>query len=339
MKLGEIAKTIGLALCGDGDLEIDGAAQIDSAGCADIAFLGDKKALALVDSSKACAFIVPEGVKIDRPFMVAKIPLLAFAKVMALLYPERTCEPSVHPSAVIEDGVEIGDGVYVGPFVAVGAKSKLGSGVVIRAGVKIGSDCSIGEDSEIFENVVIYDKTEIGARVRIHANVTIGSDGFGYLRDGANERQKIPHIGSVLIGDDVEIGANSSVDRAMLGKTIIGRGVKLDNQVQIAHNVVIGEDTVIAGCSGVAGSSTIGSNVMIGGMAAISDHVTVVSGAIIAGKAGVHADIKEPGVYAGPMAMKNMEYKRSLLVGKKVEKLTAQLKSLEARLGLKKEEC
>jgi len=334
MKLGEIAKTLGLTLHG-GDLEIKGVAQIESAGGVEIAFLADKKASALLSSSKAGAFILPEGVLVDRPFITAKVPLLTFAKVMELLHPERRPEPIIHPSSVIADDVHLGDSVHVGPFVAIGAGSKIADNVVLRAGAKIGESCTIGEGSEIFENVVIYDKTEVGARVRIHANTTIGSDGFGYVRDGLGERQKIPQIGSVLIEDDVEIGANSSIDRASMGKTILKRGVKLDNQVQIGHNVVVGEDVVMAGCSGIAGSATVGANVMIGGMVAIADHVTIAPGVMIAGKTGVHSDIKEPGIYAGPMAMKNFEYKRFLLVGKKVAKLASQVNLLKEKLGLK----
>ncbi len=337
MKLGEIAKTLGLTFHG-GDLEIEGVAPIGSAGGAEIAFLADKKSSALIESSKAGAFIVPEGVLVDRPFITSKLPLLTFARVMELLHPERRPEPSIHSSSVIADDVHLGSSVHVGPFVSIGAASKLSDNVVVRAGAKIGERCTIGRGSEIFENVVIYDKTEIGTRVRIHANTTIGADGFGYVREGLGERQKIPHTGSVFIEDDVEIGANSSIDRASMGKTILKRGVKLDNQVQIGHNVLIGEDTVIAGCSGIAGSTTVGANVMVGGMVAITDHVTIASGVMIAGKTGVHSDIKEPGVYAGPMAMKNMEYKRFLLVGRKVEKLASQVKSLETKMGLKKQE-
>ena len=184
----------------------------------------------------------------------------------------------------------------------------------------------------VFENAVIYRGAIIGERCRIHANTTIGSDGFGYVRDEKGVYVKIPQTGRVVIGDDVEIGSNTSIDRATLDETRIGNGTKIDNQVQIGHNCRIGENVVIAGLSGLAGSVTLEDGVIIGGAAAVADHVRICSGAIIAGKTGVHSDITEPGVYSGPLAMKNMEYKRFVLSGKRIDRLEKKISDLKKEI-------
>ncbi|VAX25630.1 UDP-3-O-[3-hydroxymyristoyl] glucosamine N-acyltransferase [hydrothermal vent metagenome] len=333
MKLGAIAAVLGLTKSDGEEIDIHSVASLDSAGPGDISFVQDQSVLSRLPLSKAGALIIPENMEADRPSIFAPDPLLAFAKVVELLDPEPAPEPGIHPTAVIGNGVSIGDNVHIGAFSTIGEGTKLDEGVVIRAGVRIGESSVIGAGSTLFENVALYDHTKIGARCRIHANSTIGSDGFGYVKTESGAYYKIPQRGSVTIEDDVEIGSNTSVDRAMMGETVIKKGVKIDNQVQIGHNTVIGENSVIAGCSGVAGSSVLGSNVMVGGMVAISDHVSVVSGVIIAGKTGVHKSITEPGVYGGPLVMKNMEYKKFMLTGKKVERLTARIKKLEQKLS------
>ncbi len=333
MKLGAIAATLGQTISGGEDIEINCVASLDSAGPGEIAFVQDQSVLSRLSLSKAAALIIPENMEADRPSIFAANPLLAFAKVMEILDPAPTPEPGIHPTAIIGGAVSIGANVHIGAYATIGEGTKVDEGAVIKPGVKIGESCVIGPGSTLFENVTLYDHTIIGARCRIHANSTIGSDGFGYVKTESGEHYKIPQRGCVTIEDDVEIGSNTSVDRAMIGETVIKKGVKIDNQVQIGHNTVIGENCVIAGCSGVAGSSTLGSNVMVGGMVAISDHVTIVSGAIIAGKTGVHKSITEPGVYGGPLVMKNMEYKKFMLTGKKVDRLMARIKGLEQRLG------
>ncbi|MGK7346555.1 MAG: UDP-3-O-(3-hydroxymyristoyl)glucosamine N-acyltransferase [Candidatus Nitrospinota bacterium M3_3B_026] len=332
MKLGEIASALGLEVHGDGSVEIERMAQLGTAGPGDIVFVRDEAAAAGMGASRASAFILPPTVRPDRPAIVSANPLAAMAGTLELLSPEPAPPPGVHPTAVIEDSAEMGRDVHAGPHVSVGAGARIGAGACLRAGARIGAGAVVGPGSVIFENVVVYDHCQIGARCRIHANSTIGADGFGYARLADGGSVKIPQRGIVRIEDDVEVGANSSIDRATLGETVIKNGVKIDNQVQVGHNCVIGENVVIAGCSGVAGSVVIGENVMIGGMAAISDHVHIAPGTLIAGKTGVHGDIKEPGVYAGPMAMKNMEYKRFLLSGKAVASLKKKVKQLEDEL-------
>jgi len=330
MKLGEIAAALECRLEGSGDLNIVKVASFENAGSDEIALaINMPKSESRLKTGAGALLIAPDDAKSDRPALIAKNPLLAFAKAINLLEPEKCPPAGVDDTAIIGENVSLGAECHIGAYVTIGPGSKIGGKAVIKAGARIGADCLVGEQSVIFENVVIYDKTEIGDRTRIHANTVIGSDGFGYTRlSGSGVNFKIPQRGIVRIEDDVEIGASCTVDRATLDITVIKSGVKIDNQVQIAHNCVVGANTVIAGCTGIAGSVTIGKGVMIGGMVAVSDHLNVADGVMIAGKTGVYTDLTEPGVYSGPMAMKNMEYKRFMLSGKRIDKISAKLKEL-----------
>lgn len=333
MRLGAIAESIGIPLTGGGDgLDIQKPASLGNAGPSDISFAANEKAARSVASSRAGALILPEGVVPDRPSFVVKNPALVFARVSTMLSPEPEPAPGIHPTAIIGDGARVGVNVHVGAYVTVGAGCVIGDNTVFNDGARIMADCHIGSDTVIFGNVVIYQGTRIGKRCRIHANSTIGSDGFGYVRDDGGSYVKIPQTGRVVIEDDVEIGANTAIDRATLDETRIGSGTKIDNQVQIGHNCKVGKNVVIAGLSGLAGSVTLEDGVIIGGAAAVADHVRICSGAIIAGKTGVYSDITEPGVYSGPLAMKNMEYKRFLLSGKRIDRLEKKISDLKKEI-------
>jgi UDP-3-O-[3-hydroxymyristoyl] glucosamine N-acyltransferase len=333
MRLGSIAQSLGVALTGGGEeLDIQKPASLGSAGPSDISFAVNEKAARSAASSRAGALVLPEGVVPDRPCLVVKNPALVFAKVSAMLAPEPSPTPGIHPTAIVGARASVNANAHVGAYVTVGAGCVIGGGAVLRDGARIMENCQIGEQTVVFENVVIYRDTIIGKRCRIHANSTIGSDGFGYVRDDAGIYVKIPQTGRVVIEDDVEIGANTSIDRATLDETRIGSGTKIDNQVQVGHNCKVGRNVVIAGLSGLAGSVTLEDGVIIGGAAAVADHVRICSGAIIAGKTGVYSDITEPGVYAGPMAMKNMEYKRFLLSGKRMDRLEKKVSDLKKEI-------
>lgn len=329
MKLGEIAAKLKCRLEGSGDLNIVKVSSLDNAGPEDIALVLDSQETESRLNTGAGALILPDGAEADRPALIVINPLLAFAEILNLLQPEKFPPAGVDDTAIIGKDVTLGADCHVGAYATIGEGALIGARAVIKAGARVGAGCLIGEESVIFENVAIYDKTEIGLRVRIHANSVIGSDGFRYTKLQSGASFKIPQRGIVRIEDDVEIGASCTVDRATLDVTLIKRGVKIDNQVHIAHNCVIGENTVIAGCTGIAGSVTIGKDVMIGGMVAVSDHLNIADGVMIAGKTGVHTNLNEPGVYSGPMAMKNMEYKRFLLSGKRIDKISEKLKELE----------
>lgn len=302
---------------------------MDSAGPAELTFIKDAKHASGLSGCRAGAIVAPAGVETGRPAIRAENPLHLFSLALEILHPQVRPNPGTHPSAWIDEGVELGEGVSVGPQVSVGAGARIGNNSIIKAGARIGAGCVIGQDCHIHENAVIMDRVTMGDRCVIHPLCVVGSDGFGLVRFKDGSSRKILHIGDVRLEDDVEIGACSSVDRAMLGSTLIKKGVKIDNQVQVGHNVVIGENTVIAGCAGVAGSTVIGKNVMIGGAAAVSDHLQVADGVMLAGMTGVYTSLKEPGVYAGPMAMKNMEFKRFMLSGRRLAKLDARVKKIE----------
>lgn len=337
MKLGLLAEKIGYQSTG-GEVEVEKAASLAAAGPNDIAFILDgKKSGEAKLATKAGALIIPPGVEVDRPSIIARNPKLAMAQAMRVLYPVKKPAPGVHPSAVIGADVVIGDNVHIAAHVSIGAGTRLGAGVTILAGARIGENCVIGDDSAIHENVVIYHSVHVGSRCAIYANSTIGADGFGYVEDDNGVHHKIPHVGTVVLEDDVEVGANSSIDRAMLDITLIKKGTKIDNQVQIGHNCVIGKNTVIAGCTGIGGSVTIADNVKVGGMVGITDNVSIASGVWLAAKTGVYHDLPEPGIYAGPMAMKRMDSNRFFLSRERIDKLSKRVKALETALNLKTE--
>jgi UDP-3-O-[3-hydroxymyristoyl] glucosamine N-acyltransferase len=308
MKISEIAKQVGGRVLGE-DVEVGGVAGIESATERDLVFVEIEKHLAAALGSRAGAVIVGEfaiqsttetpgapsitgvavtPVKAGKPLIVVKWPRLAFAKAAELLHPARRPAQGIHSSAVVHESVKMGKGVSVAPHAVVsedaviGDRSAIGAGAFVGRGVRIGSDCNIKS------NVSIYPGTSIGNRVIIHAGAVLGSDGFGFVRDEPTARYtKFPQVGRLEIGDEVEIGANSTVDRGALNATVIGRGTKLDNLVHIGHNVLIGEDVVIAAQTGVSGSSVIESGAVVAGQVGIADHVRIESGAILGAQCGV----------------------------------------------------
>jgi len=328
MKLGEIAAISGFALKGDGGVAVKRVASVDKASDDEIACVKDSRAAKSMERSGAGAFIIPNDIEPDRPALVAENPMYAMSVVLEILNPPKKYPPGIHETAITGTDVSIDRGAHVGPYVTIGDRARVGEGATILSGARIGSGCVVGDGSIIFENVVLYDRTRVGSRCVIHANSAIGADGFGYVPLETGEFHKIPQVGYVDIGDDVEVGANSTIDRGTLGATRIGRGVKIDDHVHVGHNCDVGENCVIAGCAGLAGSVVLEPNVMVGGMVAITDHVKIVSGAMIAGMTGVHASITEPGKYAGSRVMKIREFNRLVLSGKRIDKLEKKIREL-----------
>jgi UDP-3-O-[3-hydroxymyristoyl] glucosamine N-acyltransferase len=305
MKLSEIAKHVGGRVVGD-DVEVSGIASIESAAERDVVFVESDKHLVAALESRAGAVIAGEFAARDtteaprtprnteeaihkgKPLIIAKQPRLAFAKAAELLHPARRTAAGIHSSAVVHESVTLGKGVSIAPHAVIaedaviGDKTRIGAGAFIGVGVRIGADCNIKA------NVSIYPGTTIGERVMIHSGAVLGSDGFGFVPDEQTGRYtKFPQVGRLEIGDDVEIGANSTVDRGALDATVIGRGTKLDNMVHVGHNVRIGEDVVIAAQTGISGSSVIEDGAVIAGQVGIADHVTIESGAILGAQSGV----------------------------------------------------
>lgn len=285
------------------------------------------------ESSPAASHQPPASSRADVCLIAAKNPKLAFAKIAAVLHPPKSRDPQRHPSAVIADDARIGEGCFIGAFVTVGEGSSIGNGTQIRAGANLGDNVQIGRSCVIHPNVLIDDDCFIGDNVILHAGVVIGADGFGYVKDETNQYLKFPQIGTVVIEDDVEIGANTCIDRGALGETRIGAGTKIDNLVQIGHNVSVGKRCVVAAQTGISGSVTIEDDCVIGGQVGFGDHVRVLSGAVIGSQAGVlPGKIVRPGVWWGTPIQPLDEYKRQNAMVKGLARLREEVKELKASL-------
>lgn len=337
MKTQEIADFLSGTLLGDGNVEITSVADIKAAKSGDIAFVQKTDE---IPSTRASCVIVPMDFSVaaeTRPvgttcYISTKNPKLAFALIAEILHPHKKPVGEVHPSAMISNTAKIGSDVFIGAFVCVGANSIIGSGTNLRAGAKVGDNVKIGKDCVIHPNVFIEDGCTLDDRVILHSGVVIGADGFGYVRD-AERHVKFPQIGTVVIEDDVEIGANSCVDRGALGETRIGAGTKIDNLVQVGHNVNIGKRVIIAAQTGISGSVVIEDDCIIGGQVGFGDHVRVLSGAVIGSQAGVlPGKIVRPGVWWGTPIQPLDEYKRQNAHVKSIERLKAEVKEMKKRL-------
>lgn len=329
----ELADHVGGALSGNPKTKVNRVAGLEAAGEGDISYVEDQKLFAKACESRASCLIVPQGSEVEVSCKIeVKNPKLAFALVAEVLHPPKRRKPEIHSSAVIAKGSKIASDVFVGAFVCVGEASTVGDRTQIRAGAKIGDGVSVGSDCIIHSNVVIDDNVTIGDRVILHAGVVIGTDGFGYVR-GDMDYHKFPQIGTVVIEDDVELGANTTIDRAALGRTRIGRGTKLDNMVHVGHNCDIGARVVIAAQTGISGSVTIEDDCVIGGQVGFGDHIHVQSGAVIGSKAGVlPGKIVRPGVWWGIPIQPLDEYKRLHAHLARVPQLREQLKELKERV-------
>ena len=298
-RLSEIARRLGASSPDGADVLIRGVAGVRAAGPDELAYVAQARYAGDAAGSRAAALIV--GLDWDRPLpmplvRVAK-PEQAFAEVARWFAPatERPA-PGIHPTAVIDPTATLGEGVHVGPHVVIGPRALIGARCILMAQVVIGEGVQMGEDCCFYPLASVREHVRIGSRVIVHNGAVIGSDGFGYHPDPARGWMKIPQIGIVVVGDDVEIGANVTIDRARFGKTVIGRGVKIDNLVQIAHNVIIGDHTAIAAQAGIAGSTMIGSRVQLAGQSGIAGHISVGDGAIVGAQGGVTKDV-DPGAY------------------------------------------
>ena len=332
-KVSELATLVNGHVMGNGEAVIQRVASLDSAGDGEIAYVEDEKFFAAAASSRASCIIVPQTSELDvRCQIKVKNPKLAFALVAEVLHPPKTRQAEIHASAVIAESADIALQVFIGAFVCVGENSTIGSGTQIRAGAKIGDNVSIGVDCVIHPNVFLEDGVTIGDRVILHAGVIIGTDGFGYVR-GDLSYHKFPQIGTVVIEDDVELGANTTVDRAALGRTRIGKGTKLDNLVHVGHNCDIGERVVIAAQTGISGSVTIEDDCVIGGQVGFGDHIHVQSGAVIGSKAGIlPGKIVRPGVWWGIPIQPLDEYKRLNAHVRRLPHIRDEIKELRERL-------
>jgi len=335
----EIAQHVSGKVIGDGRVVIRKVAPIEEAGTGDITFLANPRFRRFLSDCRATAIIVGPGIVKDAPdragqgYLEVAHPYLAFAQVLQLFVPSARLNRQISPLAHVDASATVETDVTVFPHVYIGERAKVGRGTALYPGVFLDRETWVGEDCVLHANVVVREGCRLGNRVILHAGVVIGSDGFGYAGEG-DHRLKIPQVGSVVVEDDVEIGANTTVDRATLGRTVIGRGTKIDNLVQIAHNVIIGENSIIAAQAGIAGSTRIGKDVTLAGQAGVINHVTIGDGAKIGPQAGVVQSVAPGAVLSSALsAAPHHQWLKVMTLLPQLPKLWSTVRNLERRMS------
>jgi UDP-3-O-[3-hydroxymyristoyl] glucosamine N-acyltransferase len=332
LKASDIARAVDGMLEGGADPDITGAAPLDRAGPADLSLLASPRYAAEAADTKAGAVLVPAALanrlRSDTARILVPDPHRALAVLLPLLYPQDRTNPGIHDTASMADDVELGADVTVGAYAVIGAGSRIGARSVISAHVVVGRRCRIGDDAYLHPHVTLYDGTEIGERSILHSGVRLGVDGFGYSSSSAGH-VKVTHVGRCIVGDDVEIGANTTVDRGSIGDTIIGDGCKIDNLVQVGHNVRLGEHCIVVSQAGISGSTRTGRFVTLGGQAGIKGHVTIGDGATVAAQAGVFGDVPPGATYSGYPARPHKESLRAQASVFRLPALSKRLLQLE----------
>ncbi|HDL18702.1 MAG TPA: UDP-3-O-(3-hydroxymyristoyl)glucosamine N-acyltransferase [Bacteroidetes bacterium] len=334
MKLSEIADLVSGTLRGDGGIEISGIAPLETAGDGDVSFLANPRYQSQLKTTQAAALLLPEGEwPVEQPVIICKNPYFGFALLMQHFHQIVQKQAAViHPAAQIADDVQFGANPSIGAFVVIGSGVRLGDNVTVFPGCYIGKNCKTGNDVTLYSHVMLREEVEIGDRVIIHSGSVLGSDGFGFAQE-KGVYHKIPQIGRVVIEDDVEIGANCCIDRATLGETRIHRGTKLDNLIQIAHNVKIGEHSVIAGQTGISGSTQVGHHAMFGGQVGIIGHITIGDYVICGAQAGVTKSIPDKGFVSGYPARPHKEHLKIEAAAKKLPEMLRRLHRLEEKIA------
>lgn len=335
-RLSDLSARFGLELHGAGELLIDGVGTLDSAGPDKITFLANPSYRKQLPETKAGAVILKAQDTTFCPtnYLVAEDPYLAYARVATLFDPRPAAGPGIHPTAVISDSSRIGENVSIGPHVTIGDSCEIGDGCTLGPGTVLETECRLGQGCRLFANVSVGHGVRLGKRVMIHPGVVIGADGFG-IAFAADHWEKVPQVGSVVIGDDCEIGANSCIDRGAMGDTVLEEDVRIDNLCQIAHNVRIGAHTAIAGNSGIAGSVIIGKYCLVGGGCGISGHLEIADRTTITGGSQVFRSIKEPGTtWSGHLPSSPIhQWQRNLARLRKLDELARKVHALENQMG------
>jgi UDP-3-O-[3-hydroxymyristoyl] glucosamine N-acyltransferase len=330
--LGELARVLGATLEGDAGLPVRGVAPLETATPEDIAFLLDRRYQGAARASRAGALVVGlDAPDLGRPVLRVAEPRAGLIALLRLFHPPLPVTPGVHPLACVDATARVDPTAAVGPFAVVEREAVVGRGSRVAALAYVGPGAVIGEAVEIHPHVVVRDGVRVGDRVILHPGVVLGADGFGYAWDGTGH-QKIPQVGRVRIEDDVEIGANTTVDRATLGETVIGRGTKVDNLVQIGHNTQVGEDAILVAQVGISGSCRIGRRAVLAGQVGLADHVGVGEGAVLIAQSGVASDVPAGEVWAGTPAHPAAETRRIWAAERLLPDLVRRVRALERRL-------
>lgn len=329
--LGELAAQFGCELVGDPHVEVSSVSTLVDAKPGSISFLASPAFKTYVSNTSASAIIVKPEDAVDCPVpaLIADDPYLTYARVAGVLYPPKAFAPGVHASAVIAPSAKISDSAHVGAHVVIGEGTSIGDCAVVGPGCVIGDRCELGDHSRLIANVTFVQDVIVGQRTNIHPGAVLGAEGFGNAMSDQGW-VNVPQVGGVRIGDDVDIGANTTIDRGAIGDTVIANGARLDNLIQIAHNVQIGEHTALAATVGISGSVVIGKRCMLAGRAGVAGHITICDDVILGAAAVVTKDITEPGFYSAVFsAEKDKDWKRKLARFRRIENLVERVKKLE----------
>jgi UDP-3-O-[3-hydroxymyristoyl] glucosamine N-acyltransferase len=329
----EIAKHLAGTVVGNSSLLLNGFAPADRAQPGDLTFAENENYFARAEQSAASAIIVAGPFTSSGKVLIRVADArVAFARVLPFFFPEAVFAPGIHPTAVIPASAEVHPSAHIGPHCVLGDKVRVGARCILQGGDNIGAGCQFGEDVHLFPNVTLYPRTEVGNRVRIHSGTVVGSDGFGYVQD-AGVHLKVPQIGNVIIRDDVELGANVTIDRGALGPTVIGRGTKIDNLVQIAHNVTIGEHCLIISQAGVAGSCKLGNYVILAGQVGVAGHLKIGNRVSVAAQSGVMNNIPDGEKWLWSPAQPDRQAKRQMIALQQLPELLRRVNELEKKLA------
>jgi UDP-3-O-[3-hydroxymyristoyl] glucosamine N-acyltransferase len=343
-RLADLAERVGGRVEGDPEREVEAVKTLDAAGPRDLSFLNHPRYREQALASRAGALLVgaalaeglrgggDEGDNPPRPLLVVTDTAFALSRLLSLLHASAAPEPGVHPTAVLEEGCAVDPTAWIGPYVVVGAGSRIGAGAALHAHVVVGRQCAVGDGAVLHPHAVLYPETEIGPGTIVHAGAVLGADGFGYATHGG-VHHKVPQVGRVVVGQDVEIGALSSIDRATLGETRIGDGTKIDNLVQVGHNVQVGRHCILCGQAGIAGSTRLGDYVVLAGQAGVAGHIQLGDGAQVAAKSAALTSV-EPGMkVAGIPAVELRRWRRQAALISRLEEMSRRLRALEKKLA------
>jgi len=331
----DLAKELQGEVIGDGSTAITGFAQADTARAGDLTFAENEAYFAKAEQSTASAILVSGEIKSSSKTLIRVANArVGFAKALRMFFPEPKFAAGVHASAIIAPSAKVDPSAHIGPFCVVGERASIGPRCVLEGGNHVGDDCILSEDARLFPRVVLYARTQLGRSVRLHAGVVIGADGFGYVFH-QEQHMKVPQIGNVIIQDDVEIGANSAVDRAALGSTIVGKGTKIDNLVQVGHNVILGEHNILCGQVGVAGSVKAGNHVTMAGQVGVAGHLTIGDKATLGAQSGVMHNVPDGETWLYSPAQPDRQVKRMLIAMQRLPELLRRVSQLEKQLAEK----
>ena len=334
VKLGDLAAQLGCQLEGDGEIDVARVAAIENAGPGDITFLANAKYASALAATRASAIITSSnGVAAPCAVLRTANPYLAFARATSLLNPEERPQPGVHHLALVAPDAVLEEGVSVGPYAVIGSRAQVGARTIIHAHVVIGAAARLGPDCLLHARVSIRERVVVGARCVFQDGAVIGSDGFGFAHRDDGTHEKIPQVATVVIEDDVEVGANSTIDRPAVGETRVKAGTKIDNLVQIAHGVVVGSNSLLAAQVGIAGSTVIGNDVMLGGQVGVTGHVTVGDRVKASAKTGVTGNVPADAFITGYPHMNNLDWRKAYAVFRRLPEMRKQIAELERRLA------